>query len=42
MTYHTLEMTSFTLGLLFPFAVYGLAAAWGNHRAAKAKRKATP
>ena len=39
MTYHTLELTSFALGILLPFAVYGLFIVWCNHRAAKGKRK---
>jgi hypothetical protein len=39
MTCHPLELTSFVLGLLLPFAVYGGLTVWANHRAAKAKRK---
>ena len=42
MTYHTLEMTSFALGILLPFALYGLCTVWSNHRIAKGKRKPTP
>jgi hypothetical protein len=39
MIIHPFDLTSFALGLLLPFAVYGLITVWSNHRAVKAKRK---